>query len=284
MRSFFIWSKRSSSVSRSCKRRTAESSHASLRTERSVSSRNGAIWGSVRSSPRKFTVIAPIDLLVLLLELGELRLAGDIGLSKQGAAILEGPVEDRIAGPGQLRPFRRVEITVPDLVLQRLQLGLDLANERQVGGFSFRVVGLAGHRDVTLGPLFTNGRIQLTGRGQPLLELGSRSGPADPGASGTTGSICSQVLSSTPSGSQLVGVSLRLVTTQFDVSLRSARAHGSVAWTSQAPANSHDCHHGGGDDHDQGRGRNGLDVGKKPLGFSDPADGLKQCQYGRRAE
>ena len=60
----------------------AESSHASLRTARSVSSRNGAIWGSVRSWPRKFTVIAPIDLLVLLLELGQLGLAGNIRLPK----------------------------------------------------------------------------------------------------------------------------------------------------------------------------------------------------------
>ena len=71
IRSFFIWSNRSSSVSRSCMRRRAESSHASLRTDRSVSSRNGAIWGRVRSSPRKLTVIAPINFLVLLVQLGE---------------------------------------------------------------------------------------------------------------------------------------------------------------------------------------------------------------------
>ena len=49
------------------------------------------------------------DFLVLLLELGQLRLARNIGLSKQGAAIFEGAIENRHSGPWTTRnvPARR---------------------------------------------------------------------------------------------------------------------------------------------------------------------------------
>ena len=54
-------------------------------------------------------------LLVLLLELGELGFAGNVGLTKQGAAVFERAVEDGIAGLGQVRSFRCVEVAVADL-------------------------------------------------------------------------------------------------------------------------------------------------------------------------
>ena len=43
------------------------------------------------------------DLLILLLELGQLGLAGDVRLAKQGAAVLQGAVEDEVAVARQLR-------------------------------------------------------------------------------------------------------------------------------------------------------------------------------------
>src|SRR5262249_34574423 len=70
------------------------------------------------------------DLLVLLFELRELGLAGDVGLSEQCAAVRERAVEHRIAGLGQLGTCRRIEIAATDVVLDRLEFRLDVANKR----------------------------------------------------------------------------------------------------------------------------------------------------------
>ena len=47
-----------------------------------------------------------------------------------------GAVEDAIAIPGEPRPMWRVEVFLPDRVPQRLELRLDVADERQVGGLA----------------------------------------------------------------------------------------------------------------------------------------------------
>ena len=97
-------------------------------------------------------------------------------------------------------PDTGIEVAVTHLVLHRLELGLDIADEAEVRGFVLRVVGLAGHGDVTLGPFLTDRRVQLAGRNQPL----SRSPAEAMGIARSCryqGSICSQVLSSTFSGS-----------------------------------------------------------------------------------
>ncbi len=109
-----------------------------------------------------------------------------------------------------------------------------------MGGFSCRVVGLEGHRDATPFSFLTDNGIQLVNRGQPLLELGRRAEGLGqelivPGRNVFPG------LELNPFGQPLMGVLLRLVTTQLGTSLGLTLAHGSVAWTSQAPANSHDA-------------------------------------------
>ena len=43
------------------------------------------------------------DLLILLLQLGELRLAGDVGLAKQAAAVFQRAIENGVAVSRQLR-------------------------------------------------------------------------------------------------------------------------------------------------------------------------------------
>ena len=92
-------------------------------------------------------------LLVLLFLLGELGLARNIGIAKQAAAILERAVEHEVAIAGQLDPKWRVEIARADRVLDRLEPGLDVTHIGQIGGLSFGVIGLTGHRDVALRPL-----------------------------------------------------------------------------------------------------------------------------------
>ncbi len=109
-----------------------------------------------------------------------------------------------------------------------------------MGRFSGRVVRLEGHRDATPFSLLTDNGIQLVNRGQPLLELRSRADRLGkklivPGRNVFPG------LELNPFGQPLMGVFLWLVTGQFGTSLGLTWAHGSVAWTSQAPANSHDA-------------------------------------------
>ena len=111
------------------------------------------------------------QLLILLLELGELGLARDVRLAEQGAAIRQRPVKHRVAVGGQFRPAGCVEVAGPDRVLDRFELGLDVAHEGQVGRLALRVVGLTGHRDVPLDPFFAHDGIELAGGEQPALEL-----------------------------------------------------------------------------------------------------------------
>ena len=116
----------------------------------------------------------PHHLLVLLLELGQAGLAGDVGFPEQGPAVLQGAVEDGVAVGGQLAAERGIQVAIAHVVLNRLELGLDVADEAQVGGLALRVIGLAGHRHVAFDSLLAHGRVQLAGGLQPPLEIAGR--------------------------------------------------------------------------------------------------------------
>ena len=94
-------------------------------------------------------------------------------------------IEDEIPVAGQLRAVGESRYRLADLVLDRLELRLDLANECQIGRLSLGVVGLAGHRDVTLDPLLPDRRVQLAGRDHPGFEILGRLDGAAPSAGDT---------------------------------------------------------------------------------------------------
>jgi hypothetical protein len=110
------------------------------------------------------------DLLILLLKLGQLGLSRDVRLAIKRPAVLPRAVEDVIARFREPRAMRRVEIAVPEVVQDRLELRLDIANERQVSRFAIRVIGLAGHGDVPPDAFFGDRAVQLAQVEQPAFE------------------------------------------------------------------------------------------------------------------
>jgi hypothetical protein len=109
--------------------------------------------------------------LILLLQLGELRLARDVRLAIEGPAVLLRAVEDVIAVGREVLAERRVEVFRPDLVLEGLELRLDVADEGEMGGLARGVVCLAGHRDVALHALLPDGRVELSHVEEPAFQL-----------------------------------------------------------------------------------------------------------------
>ena len=116
----------------------------------------------------------PNGLLILLLELGQLGLAGNVCLAKQIAAVGERTIKDEIAALRQLRTIRRVEVALANRVLDRLQFRFDVPHEFQIGRLALGVVGLAGHRDIAFDSFLANNCVQFAGRHHPPLEINGR--------------------------------------------------------------------------------------------------------------
>jgi hypothetical protein len=68
----------------------------------------------------------------------------------------------------------RVEVFVAQVVLDWFEPGLDVADERQVGGLAVGVVGLTGHGDVAPDPFLRDRAVQLTQVEQPVFKVFGR--------------------------------------------------------------------------------------------------------------
>ena len=124
----------------------------------------------------------------------------------EAAAVLQGAVEDVVAVARQIRADTASRGSVVRIVvLDRLELGLDVADERQVGGLAFGVVGLAGHRDVPLDPFLRRPPPFSSPRSNSQASRSSGDSIGRSISFRYQGSICSQVLNSASLGSQRWG-------------------------------------------------------------------------------
>ncbi|QKK09992.1 MAG: hypothetical protein HND58_18775 [Planctomycetota bacterium] len=153
---------------------------ASLRADAPGGLTDGAVVGLLVLAHLRHGLFAAIELdrhraghrLVLLCQLVDLGLQGDVGLAEQLDGGLGCAAHHQVAVLGHVEPVEVGRLDLVELEGRGLDLGGDLFEELRERPGGVGVLGVAGHGDVEVGLGLVAGGLELGAVDQPTLEIG----------------------------------------------------------------------------------------------------------------